>query len=780
MRRPLFTLVSCVLLAVPGIAAQEVEDAPALSWITVDADGDFVPDRVGRTVAGRGFANMAPRRARGDSIGSWFFVTVEDGEGGLRLLTRDRSMLHGVDVGDEVAFSGALTHRRGAEEVVLQSLRATGESRPIVPLDALVREVRGEPLMHRLVRVEGTLGPFDEENETVELTDRSGSIPIRVTQRLIEDVKLANDLVEGHRATVVGIVGQADRRAPFDEAYRVAPREAVDIVVVAPPPILEWVVIGLLALALATIAVTQAWGRRATERADELETLTAALERSRSELEKSAAESEALFEDESAARFVVDPTGRLTRWNAALLALVGGSDVDLDSVKLHDLVDEGSEDGIVIEGERGTRQVEVRLRLGGDAERIGLLSSTPIQREDGEWRHCSLIDVTRRMRLEDQLVRSQKMEALGRLAGGVAHDINNMLAIILGNTELMRDEGPHDAETETSLDEIQSAAVRSGRMARQLLTMARRDVAQTEPVDVTRLIGEMQPMLRRVVGDDGWLRMALDSDVPAVLADVGQLEQVVLNLVTNGSDATDGTGCVEIGVSENAEGDVVLRVSDDGSGIAEHDLERIFEPFYSTKPEGSGLGLATVYGIVTSAGGTIQVRSAPQAGTTFTVTLPGVGAPPERRPDRAEAEAGDFLLGWSVLLAEDEDGVRLATGRFLETLGCTVHEAVDGAAALERVSEDPRAFDVLLTDVMMPGLDGGSLADAAKRLRPDLPIVFMSGYVDASEALGSDASPHFLQKPFTHDELVSKLRRAVSEAQGRRGLITPSTGTAQP
>jgi PAS domain S-box-containing protein len=391
-----------------------------------------------------------------------------------------------------------------------------------------------------------------------------------------------------------------------------------------------------------------------------------------------------------------------------------------------------------------------------------------------------LRDVTERKSLESQLVQAQKMEAVAQLAGGIAHDFNNLLTAILGSTELLLSEtGVADPRRE-DIQEIGRAAHRASGLVRQLLAYSRKQVMQPRLVNLNTIVQEMGGMLRRVVGERITLRLDLDPSLGPVLADPGQIEQVIANLGVNARDAMADGGTLTIATANvaaagiPAPGDerlaagplVSLAVTDTGVGMDEHVLAHLFEPFFTTKElgRGTGLGLATVYGIVRQSGGTIQVASQPREGSIFTVYFPRAAASDlaaGTQPPAPEAPGGSE----TILVAEDEPAVRHLVCRVLRGKGYRVLEAADGEAALEAALA-AGAIDLLVTDLVMPGMGGAALASRLVELRPALRVVFITGYApeaverQADLAVGSG----LLEKPFTADQLARKVREALAAA----------------
>lgn len=388
-------------------------------------------------------------------------------------------------------------------------------------------------------------------------------------------------------------------------------------------------------------------------------------------------------------------------------------------------------------------------------------------------------DISERQQLEEQLRQAQKMEAVGRLAGGVAHDFNNLLTAIIGNSELLSDDvdmsRPPVAE---ALREIRAAADRASGLTRQLLAFSRRQVLAPTILDLGDLVAKTSGLLRRLIGEDIELSTRMGHGVWRVLADRGQIEQVVMNLAVNARDAmpTGGKLIIEIDRmhvdatfagrhGEIAPGRyVMLAVTDTGHGMDAETQAHIFEPFFTTKElgKGTGLGLAMVYGIVKQSGGHIWVYSEPGQGTTFKVFLPQAEGLPSA--DEAPVSVGALQGGSeTVLLVEDEPGVRALARRILARSGYTVLEASNGEEALQLAAQFDGSIDLMVTDCVMPGPSGPMLAEQLKMIRPAAKVLFMSGYTDHAATRHGllRAGAIFLQKPFTPDGLASCVRRAL-------------------
>jgi len=398
---------------------------------------------------------------------------------------------------------------------------------------------------------------------------------------------------------------------------------------------------------------------------------------------------------------------------------------------------------------------------------------------------------------ERRLQHARRLESLGQLAGGVAHDFNNILAVIANYSELLLDtfDGPSVsaddlASARNDLGQISRAAERATQLTKQLLAFGRRDITQAEVLDLNRVIGDVEQMLRRSLGEHIHLITQLDPQLSPVYADASQIEQILLNLAVNARDAMPGGGTLSIDTTDaELEADDVagsplvpgryvrVRVSDTGTGMPPEVIERAFEPFYTTKPQGSGtgLGLATVYGIATAAGGDVHIYSGADIGTTVTVLLPAAeAAAGPVRTDTGEptAEAAGDRPHETILVVEDEDALRRVTSRILTRAGYQVLAATGGEQALHICQADPAAIDLLLTDVIMPKMLGNEVAARIQEIRPDIPVVYMSGYAQPvlTENGTLQAGVTIVEKPFTSRELLHRIH----------AVLHPPTAAAPP
>lgn len=436
--------------------------------------------------------------------------------------------------------------------------------------------------------------------------------------------------------------------------------------------------------------------------------------------------------------------------------------------------------------ERSHAEFEYRTRGADGAERLISCTAHFFYNDEGvPVRSAGILsDVTDRRSLETQLRQAQKMEAVGQLAGGVAHDFNNLLTAILGFAELLTSQFKKGDAALKDLEQIHKAATRATHLTRQLLAFSRRQILQPVTLDLNRAVTDLAAMLRRLISEDIDINLRLDAAIGCVKADQGQIEQVIMNLAVNARDAMPEGGSLTIatanvdvddeffkrnGVAPQHDGRqfVVLSVADTGTGMDPAIKARIFEPFFTTKVKGkgTGLGLATVYGIVKQSGGFVWVYSEPGAGATFKVFLPRTQGDAPR--DVAPALQAKSVRGHEVvLLVEDEEGVRMLARALFERNGYTVIEAPDAEQAIQLAQEHKAGIDLLVSDVVMPGKNGPELFAALSASLPALKVLYMSGYTDEANVKRGVLQPgtQFVQKPFTAAALMQKVRETLDAA----------------
>jgi len=431
----------------------------------------------------------------------------------------------------------------------------------------------------------------------------------------------------------------------------------------------------------------------------------------------------------------------------------------------------------------GTYEAEVWCAHKDGSALLTSLLITAVRDDDGTLKGFTLLgrDITEQMRIAQERMQSQKLEVIGRLAGSVAHDFNNLLTVVSGFAELLIQSLEDDEDSRVYLDEITKATDQAATLTQQLLAFGRRQLLQPRVIDVNEVVAGMETMLRRLIGENIELHVRLAASPGAIRADVVQVQQAVLNLVINARDAmpnggslTIATGNVREPAASGADGGagdmVTLVVSDTGQGMDAQTLARIFEPFFTTKDvgKGSGLGLATVDGIVAQSGGRIRVASAPNEGTTFTILLPATSDLPVGSTVAGPAPASP-TGSETVLLVEDEPALRRLSRRVLAQFGYTVLEAPDGEEALNLAEAYEGPINLVLTDVVMPRLSGRDLAERVRASHPEARVLYMSGYTDDAVVqhgvLTQEVS--LLRKPFTPYALAARIRDVLDGAPTR-------------
>jgi two-component system cell cycle sensor histidine kinase/response regulator CckA len=435
----------------------------------------------------------------------------------------------------------------------------------------------------------------------------------------------------------------------------------------------------------------------------------------------------------------------------------------------------------IAQGKTRFEQETVNYTLTGEQKNLALSWSVmPGYEENCSKVIVSLVDMTQHNRLEEQLRQAQKMEAIGRLAGGIAHDFNNLLTVIKGYTGLLLESLDTQHSLRKDVEQIEKAAERAASLTRQLLAFSRKQVLQIEVLDLNSIVANMDKMLRRLIGEDIDLITILHPFLERVQADPGQIEQVIMNLAVNARDAMPHGGKLTIETT-NIEWDegytrhhidvtpgryAMLAISDTGSGMDPETQSHLFEPFFTTKEQGkgTGLGLATVHGIVNQSGGHIQVYSEPNQGTTFKIYLPAIKTTPELVNQQRQESVAPWQGSETILLVEDEDAVRELTLQILLDAGYTVLEASHGEEAIQVAQKYGGTIHLLLTDVVMPGgVSGPQLVAHLASQQKNIKFLYMSGYADDAVIHHGRLEPgtHFLQKPFSSNTLVRKLREVL-------------------
>jgi two-component system cell cycle sensor histidine kinase/response regulator CckA len=500
---------------------------------------------------------------------------------------------------------------------------------------------------------------------------------------------------------------------------------------------------------------------------------------------------ESFFEGAPVGIALLDDRGLVTDCNEAARAMAGLDGKPSGALPWAELVAEQSrpllEDLLSAAGPSALADegspMEVHM-AGGDT--VCALYVTPMDQDAGKPGGfvAHFIDTTEQKSLERQFVQSMKMQAVGQLAGGIAHDFNNLLTAMIGFSDLLLLRHKPGDQSFADIMQIKQNANRAANLVRQLLAFSRQQTLQAKVLNVTDILAELSHLLRRLIGENIDLKMVHGRDLGLIKADQGQLEQVIINLAVNARDAmpeggtlTIRTGNVRFARTGKRKGETIpagdynqIEVSDSGCGVSREDLDRIFDPFFTTKEvgAGTGLGLSTVYGIVRQTDGFVFVDSKPGAGTTFTILLPHHAETGSEAADReAATEISRDLSGvGTLLLVEDEDAVRAFSARALRSKGYNVLEARSGEAALELLGEQQKPIDLLITDVVMPRIDGPALVREVRGRRPDLKVIFISGYAETTfrERLDQGAGIHFLPKPFSLKQLAGKVKEVMRDS----------------
>jgi PAS domain S-box-containing protein len=688
-------------------------------------------------------------------------VYVTDGTTHLRISTRQDTR---VVPGDVIEIVGFLTDRSLCPCVVDAQFRRVGHQTPPVAVRIDPARLLIQEHDHALVRLEATLLRHSvDSSEEHKLVLRAGDVTLDAVVPAEVAATDVGSLVPGSRLEVTGLAELRRTGTEQPLSMTLWPRSTSDIRVVGHP---SWwtpersgfIMLTLLAGLVSATGWVAALRRRLP-----------IVERQRRETEERYRE---LFQQAPAGHFVATADGMMVDCNRTFAQMLGFPSPALVLERTCESLcdDPAQHDALRARLSSGNAISSEPLTLRGYDGRVVPALVTAVARLDARGQVVEvqgfLVDRTEQERAaaqlrerDAQLFQSQKMEAIGRLAGGIAHDFNNRLTAIIGNAEFARDGAADRVEVVSCIDEVLRSAESAASLTQQLLTFSRKQDYQPTVVDLNDLLADLHKMLRRLVGEDVDLRLT-PAEAPALVAgDRTHLEQVFVNLAVNSRDAMPRGGTLAIRVAGDAS-HVTVHVDDTGCGIDAETLPRIFEPFFTTKApgRGTGLGLAMVYGAVTQSGGTVNVSSTPGEGTQFTITLPRVVHTTDGSPHpRSSSHRRDLRGTGTILLVEDETAVRTLTRHTLESAGYTVVEASTGADALPIARRLGFELDLLLTDVVMPGMSGIELARALRDDNPFLGVVLMSGYAEhptlAHHAMPSDVV--FLHKPFNRHTLLT-------------------------
>ena len=500
---------------------------------------------------------------------------------------------------------------------------------------------------------------------------------------------------------------------------------------------------------------------------------------------------DALFDDAPVGIAAVDTDGRLVDFNESFVAFAPNRNARPGEPVANLVVPDDREAlmkhiASAVAGEASQRPVDVRFNT--QPERMGQVYFSRVDHPGAPSVVLYLVDTTQEKSLERQFVQAQKMQAVGQLAGGVAHDFNNLLTAIIGFCDLLLVRHGAGDQSFSDIMQIKQNANRAANLVRQLLAFSRQQTMRPKVLLVTDVLAELSNLIRRLIGENIELKMTHGRDLGMVKVDQGQLEQVIINMAVNARDAMNASardgGMLSIRTRQVGADDpvvqsytvmppgdyVLIEVSDTGVGIPTENLNKVFEPFFTTKEvgQGTGLGLSTVYGIVKQTGGFVFVESEPGEGAVFRIYLPvheDAGDQGQAAPEAAEAPARDLTGKGTILLVEDEDPVRMFAARALANKGYTVLEAASGEAGLDIVNTHDGTIDLLISDVVMPNMDGPTLVKKARGSRPDMNIIFISGYAEdvfRKNVDGDDFDDYsFLPKPFTLKQLAEQVKEVL-------------------
>ena len=790
---PALVGVSALILARPAMAqtsgAETIREALAYQRNTP------VSANLGKNVTVRGVLIVSPIRLEKSAA----LADIQDATGGVTVYSPNPALLSkNIHRGDELQVTGKIQDFKGQTEILVANFKDLGPGSLPGPRDALAGNIIGVRYLGTLVRVEGKIrmGKDSEGRPAIILSDRSGEIPIYGGGFSLRDQYVLRQVERGGTATVVGIANYyAPKGGLATSGYRLIPREPEDVVFHPAPS--YWVLaadVGVAFLILALIYVTIR-RQHATRRALEMAKLVENLRYSEKALRKSEQRYRHLYDSNLAGLFHTTLDGRILNCNESFARMFGyGSP---DEVKATPL---GAHEFYANPGERkeflaklgdkkSLTNVETRLKRK-DGSAIWVIENVSLVEGDNgafDIIEGTVVDITERKQLEEQLRQTQKMEAIGKLAGGVAHDLNNLLTVINGNSELLVEMLGQNRGANSSLGQIKKASDQAADLIRQLLAFSRMQVLQPKVLDLNSVIAETAKMLPRLLREDIEVVFSRGAGLGRVKADQNQINQILFNLATNARDAMPKGGkltieTANVDISEEdarmhpdacAGRHVTFSVTDTGTGMSAETQSRMFEPFFTTKEpgKGTGLGLATVYGVVRQSGGSIRVQSEPGRGTTIKIYLPRVKDKAARlngNGSRAPLPQGNE----TILLVEDQPGIRELARMFLEGLGYTVLESTDGAEALEIARRHDGEIHLVLTDVVMPKMGGYELAAQMASLRPDARLVYMSGYVESASQGTEEAqrSQFHLQKPFSMESLA----RSVYEALHAESCVTIS------
>ncbi len=783
------TAKGATMIAGTAAVTKSPKDEPALpvSQVLQDENADYVPDLIGQpvTVAGILISDVN-HNGKNRAV-----IHFQDDTGGLVLVGSLKSFEQ-VRKGDRVKVRGVVSQNFGMEEIQVDTIRLISSGEVPKPRDVWTADLRSERFSGQLVRLEGqiVLGSNAAGDRIFLIRDQRGELPMLVAPDFFSHKRgeLNYALWKGGAAEVTGIAGQNKAGPPFDSGYAIIPRTTEDIQFGPPPPpppsrVPLYTALGVAAF-LAVLAF-YLWERRriaedqrraAEEKEREVSRLLHELKRSQVEIKKQAAFAQ--LNPNPVLELFAD--GTITYWNTAAQEMA-------ESLKCEFVPDILPPDVRKIAAEchtmkRGHHQCEVKLH-----ERTIAWSFFPIPEITSV--HAYGRDITEHLNLEAQLRQAQKIESVGQLAAGVAHDFNNMLAVIQGYTSLtlLRRDLPENVLE--PLNEILSAAERAGNLTRQLLTFSRKQQIELRTIDLNEGVGNLTKMLRRLLGEDVHLTFVPCEESAWVHADLGMIEQVVMNLAINARDAMPQGGGLSICIDQAilAEKDVANRfearpgfflcitVTDTGCGMDEHTIKHMFEPFFTTKEpgKGTGLGLATVHGIVKQHEGWVEVNSQRGHGTTFRVYLPAAAdltGSVDEKVIRLPVAGGTE----TILVVEDDPALRKLARGVLEEYGYGVYDAGSAKEAMTIWRQRSEQIRLLFTDIVLPdGISGWKLAEDLRAENDQLKVIYSTGFdSDTLQRFRTPTTAILLRKPYPVQSLVRSVRDCLDNVPAVQALGT--------
>ena len=775
--------------------------------IDANADGMIIVDENGLLRFLNPAAEMLLGRKAEQLIGTPFGHTIAPGEtmeadlvrkNGESLTVGMRAVPHPWQGQDAylISLHDITQRKRGAEalrQALEESRRRQAEVSALLAGSRLVLEDRDFPRVARSAfdacrELTGATAGYvalltDDGLEDSVLSLETGGLPCTVDPSLLKPIRgLRAEACSSGQPVYQNDFGHSQCAGDMPTGHL-----ALDNALFA-PPIIQGETVGLLGLANKPAGFTQDDAEIARAFA-ELAAISLMSNRTRQSLEASQRRYRSLFDEMPVGLYQTHADGRILEVNPALVELLGYP--DRETLLAQDAVD-GYSDRKARQQWRAQleREGEVRGRKSQwvryDGSRVWVQENARVVRgADGQplYYEGTVEDISSQRQMEEQLRHAHKMESVGRLAGGVAYDFNNLLTVIMGFACFARDALPGDSPMRRDLAEVLKASDRAARLTGQLLAFSRRQVLEPQVVDPNDLVLSMDKMLRRLIAEHIEYVTIVDPEIGHIRVDPGQIEQVVVNLAVNASDAMPDGGTLTITTCNATLDDkklihpgmgappgefVMLSVSDTGVGIPSEIKEHLFEPFFTTKPpgKGTGLGLAMVYGIVKQHGGEIAVESEVGEGTTFRIYFPRVHGPVQERPSQSLGEASPCGRGERILVVEDESSVRMLAVRTLRRQGYEVLEAANGEDGLRLLNDQGGAVDLVITDLVMPLMNGMQLADRVRAQDSDARVLFMTGYTDVDAQLHDVNDPHtsLLRKPFGTEALATKVRELLDAA----------------